>query len=124
MATFAYYNYQFEKDESQKGGLFREGEMRMDPEVAFQQKQDILNRIFLEDYQSGGLKLVFDDSKRKKVYGHRYLIPPTDGMVVMAIANEKDRVLETKDWKERREKEYPRTESYLKQLASPLSVNM
>ena len=89
MASFAVFNYQFAKiiKFGEEGSLFPLDDLEMKAEEAFSQKQDILNKIIDEDYQ-GTRKIKFMSiNSGDKEYIHRYIIPPTDDITIMRIAN-------------------------------------
>lgn len=109
MASFAVFNYQFAKiiKFGEEGGLFPPDDLEMRAEEAFSQKQDILNRIIDEDYQ-GKRKIKFmSNNSGEKEYIHRYIIPPTDDITMMRIANKRVTTIVRADLKEVQEDDYP-----------------
>ena len=109
MASFAVFNYQFAKiiKFGEEGSLFPPDDLEMRAEEAFSQKQDILNRIIDEDYQ-GKRKIKFmSNNSGEKEYIHRYIIPPTDDITMMRIANKRVTTIVRADLKEVQEDDYP-----------------
>lgn len=109
MASFAVFNYQFAKiiKFGEEGSLFPLDDLEMKAEEAFSQKQDILNRIIDEDYQ-GTRKIKFMSiNSGDKEYIHRYIIPPTDDITIMRIANKRVTTIVRADLKEVQEDDYP-----------------
>ena len=109
MASFAVFNYQFGKiiKRNKEGDLFPDEQLRMAAEEAFPQRQDILQRIIEDDYNKE--RVISFKSKRSldKEYIHRYVIPPTDGITIMRIANKRVTTIVKEDLKEVHEDDYP-----------------
>lgn len=113
MAQFILYNYQFTRIVSQPSeDLFGEMSIRMNAEEAFPVKQEILNSLFVQDYYNRNEKAnksLFMNSylhkrndempeevkfsNRGKYYPHKYLMPPTEGIHILRIANPTKRCL-------------------------------
>ena len=109
MASFAVFNYQFAKiiKFGEEGSLFPPDGLEMKAEESFSQKQDILNRIIDEDFQ-GKRKIKFmSKNSGDKEYIHRYMIPPTDDITMMRIANKRVTTIVRADLKEVQEDDYP-----------------
>ena len=109
MAQFQIYNYQFGKivhDNKQKD-LFGNLPALMLAEESFPIKQDIFQMIFEEDYNHIPNKEIrFMHLKGTRVYTHKHLIPPRDGIIVMRIANKKIISRTTKDFHKTNEEDY------------------
>lgn len=109
MASFAVFNYQFAKiiKQGEEGHLFPEYEMAMTADNSFPRRQEILDEIIEEDYK--GEKIIRFTSKfgGDKEYIHRYIIPPTDGITMMRIANKRITTIVRSDLKEVQEDDYP-----------------
>lgn len=90
MAKFAIYNYQFEPmlERFEQMQLdFPEWE-KVDPKVSFENRQQIFGQLFEDDYnQVKGRTLDFE--LRKRPYRHDHLMKPTDGIIVMRVANKR-----------------------------------
>lgn len=109
MASFAVFNYQFAKiiKFGEEGSLFPLDDLEMKAEEAFPQKQDILNMIIDDDFQ-GNHKIKFmSKNSGDKEYIHRYIIPPTDDITLMRIANKRVTTIVRADLKEVQEDDYP-----------------
>lgn len=110
MAQFQLYNYQFGKIESQENpvDLFDNQKVLMSAKESFPIRQDVFQKIMDEDYSGG------EDNKIKfthkttgdKVYTHKHQMKPTDGIIVMRIANKKNQKRTNKDFEEVNEDNY------------------
>lgn len=49
--------------------------------------EDILARVIEEDYQRQAQKLLFTDATRSRVYSHRHVMSPENGVAVIELAN-------------------------------------
>ena len=91
MATFAIYNYQFAKiiRRAREGRLFPKDAVEMDAEEAFPQRQQIFGALLENDYNAEQEinKIKFINGRSDKEFIHRHLMPPTDDIVVMRMAN-------------------------------------
>ena len=109
MASFAVFNYQFAKiiKQDEEARLFPDDYYEMAAEESFPIRQDILSRIIDEDYD--GKNKIFFRSKNnsEKEYIHRYIIPPTDNISIMRIANKRVTTIVKADLKEVQEDDYP-----------------
>lgn len=90
MAKFAIYNYQFEpmlEKFEQMELEFPEWE-KVDPKVSFENRQQIFGQIFEDDFNKvEGRTLKF--KMRNKILRHDHLMKPTDGIIVMRVANQR-----------------------------------
>ncbi len=87
MANFAICNYQFAKvmRQVEEGRLFHEeGEMSADK--AFPIKQEIFARLLNEDFQ-GVKPIIYKNKRGDKMYIHKFLIEPRDGIFIFKVAN-------------------------------------
>lgn len=89
MAQFQLYNYQFGQIRDVMPDLFS-GKVYMSAEEAFPQKQQILGKLFDDDYNKKE-EIKFTGKSEKKEYTHKYLMPPTDDIIIMRVANKKIR---------------------------------
>ena len=91
MAIFAIYNYQFAKiiRRVRAGRLFPRDAVEMDAEEAFPQRQQIFGALLKNDYnvEQEVSKIKFVNGRSDKEFIHRHLMPPTDDIVVMRMAN-------------------------------------
>ena len=91
MAAFAIYNYQFAKiiRRAREGRLFPKDAVEMDAEEAFPQRQQIFGALLENDYNAEQEinKIKFINGRSDKEFIHRHLMPPTDDIVVMRMAN-------------------------------------
>lgn len=109
MASFAVFNYQFEKiiKQEREGSLFPAFGNEMTAEEAFSQRQEILNTIIDQDYNSVNKVRFMSKNSGDKEYVHRYMIPPTDDITMMRIANKRITTIVRVDLKEVQEDNYP-----------------
>lgn len=91
MSSFAIYNYQFAKiiKRAKEQSFDGFGSVVMDAETAFQHKQEIFGYLFEKDYEAEKESEIikFINGRSDKVFVHQHLMPPTDGMIVMRVAN-------------------------------------
>lgn len=110
MATFAIYNYQFARiiKHAKEERLFGEEWTGMDADKAFQQKQEIFGALLENDYkdEQGNCKIKFVNGRNDKEFVHRHLMPPTDDIVVMRVANVRTATIVNKDFNEDRMADY------------------
>lgn len=93
MSQFAIFNFEFEPVQKK----YREAELKgmeyalMSATEAFPRKQEILNDILHKDFKKGKKEDIihFKNGEGPKEYIHRHLIPPTDSIYIMRIANRK-----------------------------------
>lgn len=106
MARFTLYNYEFGKIVShEQADLFGNKPILMDADEAFPQRQQILDDIFKCDYEKK--KEITFVGTNKKEYGHKHMMPPTDGMVVMRVRNLVRMKLNNVDWTSEIHEDYP-----------------
>ncbi len=108
MSTFAIYNYQFSKivKHAQKVNLFGDLPIEMNADEAFAKKQEIFGDLFDKDYSKKS-KIIFTNNNGNKEFIHQYVIPPTDGIIIMKIANKKKAKIIDKNLKEQEIEDYP-----------------
>lgn len=107
MATFTLYNYEFGKILSHEPvDLFGNTDVIMDAETAFPQRQQILDDILKRDYERSE-PITFVNISHKKEYGHKHMMPPTDGMAVMRVRNLVRKELHNADWTTEIREDYP-----------------
>lgn len=109
MASYAIYNYQFAKimKRSEEGRLFPDEGLEMTAGQSFPIRQTILQNIINDDFKKKKKISFVSKNSADKVYIHRYLIPPTDDITIMRIANKRSTTIVTKDLKEKQEDDYP-----------------
>lgn len=109
MATFALFNYQFDKiiKHSLQYELEGLGPVLTSDE-AFAQKQEILGEMLSKDFKkaSTGDVIHFKNTLGLKEYVHRHLMPPTDDITIMRIANRKTQTIVDSELKEKRVEDY------------------
>lgn len=110
MSTYAIYNYQFAKiiKHAREGRLFGNDVLEMEADESFPQRQAIFGALIEGDYkreQEIG-KIVFVNGRSDKEFVHRYLIPPTDDIVIMRIANVRNSSYVNIDFNEDHVKDY------------------
>lgn len=110
MATFAIYNYQFEKImvHARQGEFEGMGSVLMSADEAFPQKQKIfgemLNKDFKKEKQADVIH--FTNGHGPKEYIHRHLMPPTDDIVIMRVANRKSQTIVDENLREKKVDDY------------------
>ena len=91
MSSFAIFNYQFAKIimRAKEQSFFGSDSIVMDAEAAFQKKQEIFGEFLEKDYKAekDSDKIMFINRRSDKEFIHQHLMPPTDGMIVMRVAN-------------------------------------
>lgn len=104
MATFAIYNYQFAKIiwRMKEGHLFGKDILEMEAEEAFPQRQQIFGAMLENDYNAEQeiCKIKFVNGRSDKEFIHRHLMPPTDDIVVMRVANVRKTAFVNKNFNE------------------------
>lgn len=106
MAQFQLYNYQFGKIiNNEQRDLFGNTSVLMSAKESFPIKQDIFQKIFKDDYNQKRT-ISFTHQKGSKVYTHRHLIPPRDGIIILRIANKRMISRTTKDFQKANEEDY------------------
>lgn len=110
MATYAIFNYQFEKIivHAQQGEFKGMEAFLMTADVAFPKRQDIFGDILSRDFKKAKPEDVihFKNGHGPKEYIHRNLIPPTDGIFVMRVANRKTQTIVDAELREKRVDDY------------------
>ena len=106
MPVFTLYNYEFGRIKCHEpADLFGNRSVLMDAETAFPQRQQILDDIFRRDYErSEPITFV---NNNKKEYGHKHMMPPTDGMAVVRVRNLVRKELHNADWTTEIREDYP-----------------
>ena len=93
MASFALFNFEFEPVQNK----LRQAELKgmesvlMSASEAFPRKQEIFGDILLKDFKKEKIEDIihFKNGEGPKEYIHRHLMPPTDDIVIMRVANRK-----------------------------------
>ena len=106
MSSYAVFNYQFAKiiKRTEEMSLFSNVEMEMGVEEAFPIRQEILDKIISQDFQQ--IRKIQFHNQYDKEYLHRHIIPPTDGITIIRLANRRSTTIVTKELKERVEDDY------------------
>ena len=110
MSSFAIYNYQFAKiiRQAKDQYLFYNGPVEMDAEESFPQRQQIFGAMLDNDYKAEQevSKIKFINGRSDKEFIHRHLIPPTDDIIVMRVANVRTATYVNKDFNEDHVEDY------------------
>lgn len=109
MSSYAIFNYQFYKiiKQSEEGRLFPPDGREMTANESFPKRQEILKNIIEADFRKERKLYFLGKNSGNKEYIHRYLIPPTDDIIIMRIANKRTTTIVTEDLKEKQEDDYP-----------------
>lgn len=110
MATCAIFNYQFDKivKHTQQGELKGMEFVLMSADEAFPIRQRIFGEILNKDFKKEKQEDIihFKNGHGPKEYIHRHLIPPTDDIVVMRVANRKTQTIVDAELKEKHVDDY------------------
>lgn len=107
MATFNLYNYEFGKIlNHEQEDLFGNKPVLMEADDAFPQRQKILDDILLRDYQKIE-EFTFVNNYNSKIYGHKHMMRPTDGMAVIRVRNVIRKQMHNEDWTTEIREDYP-----------------
>lgn len=106
MAIFQLYNYQFGKIISEEtNNLFNEKTATEISEENFPRRQEIFGELFAKDYERTE-PITFTNLSNKKVYAHKHLMPPTDGIIILRVANVRNRQIVQHDFKVKQEADF------------------
>lgn len=110
MVTCAIFNYQFDKiiEHARQGEFEGMESVVMTADEAFPQRQDIFGGILSKDFKKEKAEDVihFKNVHGPKEYIHRHLMPPTDDIVVMRVANRKTQTIVDAELKEKQVDDY------------------
>lgn len=110
MATFAIFNYQFDKimEHARQGELKGMETVLMSADEAFPQKQKIFGEMLNKDFKKEKTIDVihFTNGQGPKEYIHRHLMPPTDDIVIMRVANRKTQTIVDANLREKQVDDY------------------
>lgn len=110
MPSFAIYNYQFARiiRRTKEQRLFGKDSLEMEADEAFPLRQQLLSTLLTDDYKSEQeiCKIKFINGRSDKEFIHRHLIPPTDDIVVMRVANVRTATYVNKDFNENHVEDY------------------
>ena len=110
MVTCAIFNYQFDKiiEHARQGEFEGMESVVMTADEAFPQRQDIFGGILSKDFKKEKAEDVihFKNGHGPKEYIHRHLMPPTDDIVVMRVANRKTQTIVDAELKEKQVDDY------------------
>lgn len=110
MAIFAIYNYQFEKivEHARQGEFEGMETVLMSADKAFPQKQKIFGEMLNKDFKKKkAIDVIhFTNGNGHKEYIHRHLIPPTDDIVIMRVANRKSQTIVDENLREKQVDDY------------------
>lgn len=111
MGTYAIFNYQFGKIAQQANEKEIEGmeSVIMTADEAFPRKQEIFSDILSRDFNKACENDIihYKNKVYSKEYIHLHLIPPTDDIVIMRIANRKKQTITDANLKESHVEDYP-----------------
>lgn len=110
MSSFAIYNYQFAKiiRRAREQRLFGKDALEMEANEAFPLRQQLLSTLLADDYKGEQeiCKIKFINGRSDKEFIHRHLMPPTDDIVVMRVANVRTATYVNKDFNENHVEDY------------------
>lgn len=110
MSSFAIYNYQFAKiiRRAREQRLFGKDALEMEANEAFPLRQQLLSTLLADDYKGEQeiCKIKFINGRSDKEFIHRHLMPPTDDIVVMRVANVRTATYVNKDFNEDHVEDY------------------
>lgn len=110
MANFAIFNYQFDKIIKHSRQIELEGleSVVMTADEAFSQKQSIFGEMLRKDFKKAEATDIihFRNGLGFKEFIHRHLMPPTDDIVIMRIANRKTQTIVDANLKEKQVEDY------------------
>ena len=110
MATYAIFNYQFDKiiEHAQQKEIEGMESVVMTADESFPQRQKIFGDILCKDFRKKRTEDVihFKNGHGPKEYIHRHLIPPTDDILVMRVANRKTQTIVDAELKEKHVDDY------------------
>lgn len=110
MATYAIFNYQFDKiiEHSKQYEFVGMESVIMTAEDAFPRKQEIFGDYLKKDFKKAKSEDIihFRNGSDIKEYIHRHLIGPTDNIVVMRIANRKTQTIIDSELREKQVDDY------------------
>lgn len=110
MATYAIFNYQFDKiiEHARQKEIEGMESVVMTADEAFPQRQDIFGGILSKDFKKEKTEDVihFKNGRGPKEYIHRHLMPPTDDIIVMRVANRKTQTIVDAELREKQVDDY------------------
>lgn len=108
MGSYAIFNYQFAKivEKTSEGELFPSSGKLLSADEAFQKRQELFDDVLEKDFWKKRVIKFRGKYDGEKEYIHRYLIPPTDHLYVMRVANRHTTTIVTEELKEKREPDY------------------
>lgn len=110
MSSFAIYNYQFAKiiRRAREQRLFGKDALEKEANEAFPLRQQLLSTLLADDYKGEQeiCKIKFINGRSDKEFIHRHLMPPTDDIVVMRVANVRTATYVNKDFNEDHVEDY------------------
>ena len=110
MATYAIFNYQFDKiiEHARQKEIEGMESVVMTADEAFPQRQNIFGEILNKDFKKEKTEDVihFKNGRGPKEYIHRHLMPPTDDIIVMRVANRKTQTIVDAELKEKQVDDY------------------
>ena len=110
MSSFAIYNYQFARiiRRTKEQRLFGKDSLEMEADEAFPLRQQLLGTLLTDDYKGEPeiCRIKFINGRSDKEFIHRHLMPPTDDIVVMRVANVRTATYVNKDFNEDHVEDY------------------
>ena len=107
MASFVLFNYQFSRIDGYRKDQYFDpsfSPILMDSEESFPQRQEILDKLFLDDFDKKNEITFF---RRNKIHVHKHLMRPTDHIIVFRLANKRVMTRTTEDLKKVEMDDYP-----------------
>lgn len=106
MPVFQLFNYQFGKLASEEtNNLFNEKTLSEIAVENFPQRQEILGELFQKDYEKTQ-EITFTNLSCSRSYAHKHLMPPTDGIIILRIANVRNRQIVQKNFEVKKEADF------------------
>lgn len=110
MATYAIFNYQFDKilEHARQGEFEGMESVMMTADESFPQRQNIFGEILSKDFKKEKTEDVihFKNGHGPKEYIHRHLMPPTDDIIMMRVANRKTQTIVDAELREKQVDDY------------------
>ena len=110
MSVFAIYNYEFEPIQKRwaEAALDGMGEVLMQASESFPKKQEIFGELLQRDFRKDKREDVirFSIKQSDREYIHRHLMPPTDDIIIMRVANKKTHKIIDEELREKRVDDY------------------
>ena len=110
MPVFAIYNYEFEPVQKRWAEAILDGmgEVLMSASESFPKKQEIFGDLLQKDFRKEKREDIirFSIKQSDREYIHRHLIPPTDDITMMRVANKRTHKIVDEELQEKRVDDY------------------